>query len=133
MTSLKGFRDSYYELSGSASEVTRKLGFAGIAVIWIFKGEMPDKSIQLPSCLYVASILIVISLALDLLQYALGSLIWGVFFRSKEREGCKDDQELEASPWLNLPAAICFWIKIISMVIAFVFMLTFLIAHTFAK
>lgn len=33
---LSDYLASYYELSGKASDVSRQLAFAGIAVIWVF-------------------------------------------------------------------------------------------------
>lgn len=79
MATLKEFRDGYHELSGTASEVSRNLGFAGIAVIWIFKADLPEKAYTLAPELYHAGVVIVLSLALDLLQYVFSSLIWGAF------------------------------------------------------
>ena len=36
---LSDYRETYYEFSGKASDVTRQLAFAGIAIVWIFKIE----------------------------------------------------------------------------------------------
>ena len=36
---LSDYRETYYEFSGIASEVSRKLSFAGIALVWLFKIE----------------------------------------------------------------------------------------------
>ena len=129
MATVKDFRESYQELSGLASDVSRKLGFAGIAVIWIFKGSMPNNSFSLVPVLFFAAIAIVLSLALDLLQYTFGSLIWGAFWRIKEKSGFSDDQVVKASRFCNWPAIICFWGKLIFMIIAYSCLLIFLIKH----
>ena len=129
MATLKDFRDAYHELSGTASEVSRKLGFAGIAVIWIFKADLPGKAYTLAPELYQAGVMIVLSLALDLLQYIFGSLIWGAFWRSKEKGGATESQEITAPPFFNWPAIACYWGKLIVMVDAYYYLLRFLLGH----
>ncbi|HWR77816.1 MAG TPA: hypothetical protein VN283_11480 [Thiobacillus sp.] len=129
MSTLKDFRDSYYELSGTASEVSRQLGFAGIAVIWIFKADLPEKAFALAPELYHAGTFIILSLAFDLLQYLFGSLIWGAYWRYKESRGATDKTQIEAPPYFNWPAIVCFWAKLALMVVAYCFLLKFLLGH----
>jgi len=38
---LQDYRDDFYTYSGKASDISRQLAFAGIAIIWIFKKEVP--------------------------------------------------------------------------------------------
>lgn len=132
MATLKEFKDSYYELSGIASDVSRKLGFAGIAVIWVFKTDLTEKAYTLAPELYCAGVFIVLSLALDLLQYVFGSFIWGVFWRSKEKSGATDSQQITAPPCYNWPALVLFWGKLLLMVIAYYYLLKFLLGHVSA-
>lgn len=115
---LDGFRKSYYERSGKASDVARQLSFAGIALIWIFKAERggPD---SVPTELYLPAVLFVVALALDLLQYAWGAFIWGAFCRYKEKKGVNPNAELVAPPWFNWPALACFWLKLAAVVAAY--------------
>lgn len=59
-------REAYRELSGTASTICRHLGFAGIAIIWIFRtGE--GQAARVPASLAGPAILVVASLTLDLL------------------------------------------------------------------
>lgn len=48
---LKDTRESYQFFSGKASEIVRQLGFAGIAVIWVFKVTVGDRQIVPPELL----------------------------------------------------------------------------------
>lgn len=133
MKPLHEFRTDYEELSGIASNVSRQLGFAGIAIIWIFKIDQKISTsipVLLPSDLYIAALLIAISLLLDLLQYVTGSFIWAMFWRYKEKEPLiSSDSEVEAAPWLTWPGWTLFTWKIIFMIGAFSFLLKFLILH----
>lgn len=129
MPTLQFYRDTYSELSGIASDVSRKLGFAGIAIIWIFTVESADKSYVVPQALYSAGLAIISSLALDLMQYVFGALIWGVFWRVKEWSGVKDSQNIDAPAFFNWPALTCFWVKLLLMFSAYWYLLSFLFSH----
>lgn len=37
---LQDVRSTYYELSGKTSDLVRQLGFAGIALIWLFRTDL---------------------------------------------------------------------------------------------
>ena len=115
---LSDFRGDYYALSGKASDVARQLCFAGIALIWIFK---PEKGglLAVPVQLHTPAALFVVALAFDLLQYVLGSAIWGVFSRYHEWHGKKPDDLLEAPGYFNWPANFCFWGKLTLVLFAY--------------
>jgi hypothetical protein len=49
----------FYELSGKASDISRQLAFAAIAVIWLFKTDTRTGQITIPPELIRAGILIV--------------------------------------------------------------------------
>ena len=85
---LEDARENYYYYSQKTSEIVRQLGFAGIAVIWVFKTEVEGK-IVVPPELLSAGKLIVIGLGFDLLHYVAGTLAWGVFNGIKERAGLR--------------------------------------------
>ena len=73
---LKDCRETFYEFSGKLSDNTRKLAFAGIAIVWIFKqGE--NGSYTIPDALKTAMLMFVVSLSLDLLHYIWQTFIWG--------------------------------------------------------
>lgn len=81
---LKDARENYVYFSGQASTVVRQLGFAGIAIIWIFsEGDKPNRA-TVPRDLLVPGLLLVVALASDLLQYVAGALCWGCYQRWRE-------------------------------------------------
>jgi len=107
---LANYRASYYELSGKASDVSRQLAFAGIALIWIF--HETSAPIAIPKPLIWPAALFICGLGFDLLQYATGALIWGAFQRYHEKRlGPDSKKALSAPPWLNWPG-IFFWSKL---------------------
>jgi hypothetical protein len=118
---LSEFRSTYYEFSGKASDVSRSLAFAGIAVIWIYRvggdsSRRPNPEMLLPT------VLLVVGLALDLLQYTYSAAAWGVFTRMNEHalEDLTQDPDLDAPRWLNWPTLICFWGKLLLIATAYV-------------
>lgn len=122
---LAGFRADYYKLSGKASDVARKLAFAGIAIVWIFRaGE--GSNFKVPHGLLLPLFVFAITLALDLLHYVAGAIIWGVFCRVKECAGVAEDEELDAPPWLNYPTLVFFWGKILGIGTGYFFLIRFL-------
>jgi hypothetical protein len=124
---LSKYRETYYEFSGKASDVARQLAFAGIALVWIFRiDSRPAPS--LPRELLPPSCFLALALALDLLQYALAALIWGTFHRYHEKrlKDKRKDPELTAPPYFNWPAQICFLIKLVSVVIAYILIINYI-------
>ncbi|UVO16793.1 hypothetical protein [Stutzerimonas stutzeri] len=108
---LSDYKNTYYELSGSASNVARQIAFAGIALIWIFKKDS-STGLSLPNELLWPTMLLISGLTADLLQYISASVVWGVFHRVKEIKGHKSDDQLDAPLVLNWPALFFFWIKL---------------------
>jgi len=122
---LGDYLKKYYEYFGKASDSARQLAFAAIAVIWVFRN--PDSSNQiLPGKLVLAAFSVVLSLACDLFQYIAGSLIWGIFHRVKEKQGLRANSEIKAPTWLNKPILFFFVFKLISLILAYIFILIFL-------
>lgn len=127
---LSQARESYYSSSGTASAVARQAAFAGIAVIWIFNTPTKHVTIAIPSQLQLVTLLLVICLALDLLQYVFASIVWGAFSRILERRyphRLSEDPEMDASPFLNWPCLGCFWGKLLVLVTAYVCLATFIV------
>lgn len=125
---LSDFREDYYEFSGKVSDLVRQLGFAGLGTIWIFKHESAGQ-INVPKELIPVAALIILALTLDFLQYVIATMIWGRFARRHEKKGKRESDELTAPPWSNMPANICFWGKVLIMVIAY----GLLLAHLFSS
>lgn len=115
---LKDYRNDYYVFSGKASDVARQLAFAGIALIWVFKVDKAGV-MALPGGLLVPVGAFVVALSLDLLQYLFATLIWGSFSRYQEMRKKKDDDELLAPAILNWPALVCFWLKLLAVVVGY--------------
>jgi hypothetical protein len=108
---LQDAREHYYFHTGKVSEIARQLAFAAIAVIWLFKAE-DSSSVLLPAELLQPLKLVVICLALDLLQYLMGTIGWGLFQSLKERSGVSESDEFKAPRAINWAPLICFWSKI---------------------
>jgi hypothetical protein len=125
MKTVEAYWKDFNEFSGKASDVTRQLAFAAIAVIWLFKTDAPTGHITIPPDLICPGILIVAALAADLLQYVAASLIWGSYAFYLER---KDIAGVERhSNWLVLPIRALFGIKIVLVIWAYILILLFLI------
>lgn len=129
MKQLQEFRTDYEAFSSIASTVNRQLGFAGIAWLWIFKSNLLDQIISLPRELYFAGLMILFSLFFDLLQYVLGTIVWFIFWRVKEKSGVKTNKDITAPAVLTWIIWIPFWLKILSMLIGYFELLQFLFSH----
>jgi hypothetical protein len=115
---LQDYRDAFYEYSGKASDLSRQLAFAGIALIWLFKKDTISGP-SIPHELLLPGIFIVLALALDMFHYCLGSLIWRRFYRKGEEAGADEERELDHSVWLELPIYAVFILKIIFVFLAY--------------
>lgn len=127
---LKDARENYYYYSQKTSEIVRQLGFAGIALVWVFKNDVEGRQ-TVPSELLPAALLIVIGLGVDLLQYVAGSLIWGIYNGLKERAETKEGTEFLAPRPINWPTLVLFWVKTIMMIFAYIYILRFLVYRLF--
>lgn len=126
---LKDYLDDFDTYTSKASEVNRQLAFAGIAIIWLFKNPEGNKSLFTHE-LITPLFCLIISLSLDLFQYLLGSIIWGIFFEIKERQinkGEIKDNDIKANRILSYAITFFFVLKIIAMCIAYYFLLAYLL------
>jgi hypothetical protein len=124
---LEDVRENYQYFSQKISDIVRQMGFAGIALIWVFKTDTGGKQVVPPELLPAAK-LIVVALGLDLLHYICGTLVWGIYNRIKENKGTDEATEFLAPQVINWPALALFWLKIVVMVIAYIYILVFLLA-----
>lgn len=120
---LKDCRESYYYNSGKASDISRQLAFAGLALVWAFRVGSADAAI-VPRDMRWAAILLVIGLALDFLQYIVATMVWGVYHRLKEKRATSENQDFLAPRAINYPANTCFFLKQIAVFAAYVFLLS---------
>jgi hypothetical protein len=121
-------RSAYKDYTGKASDIVRQLGFAGIALIWLFRTDVGGKPVVTEE-LFRAGFLIIVALACDLLQYVAGSLVWGIYNRRIERDGYPEDENFTASRRLNWPTLMFFWGKIVCIAAAY-FLLGVFVART---
>jgi hypothetical protein len=122
---LQGYREAFYTFSGKASDLNRQLAFAGIAIIWLFKKE-PVSGLTVPRELVFPGLLIVSSLAVDMLQYTIASVLWRWFYRSKEKLNISEEKDIKHGVWWERPIWIAFWLKIILVLSAYGFLIEYL-------
>lgn len=67
--------DQFMKYTSKAGDISRQLGLAGVAIIWLLHGQFQSKALEAP--LLWGFILIVISLFVDLIQYMVGAWLWG--------------------------------------------------------
>lgn len=127
MSTLSDFRDAYYTFTGKVSDNVRSLSIAAVAIVWVFKKDITGGLVELPHELYYSLLFVFCALALDFCQYVYGSIAWGSFCRSQEKKGIADDKEIEANPYMNWPTNILFYLKIASVIFAYVSILNFLV------
>jgi len=115
---LSEARDAYYEFSKTLSEINRKLGFAGIALIWLFK-QGTDSNATVPPALRIPAIAIILAFVLDFLQYVWSTAAWASFARHNEKKKIKPDENVDAPDWINRPTLLFFWSKILAMALGY--------------
>ncbi len=122
---LQGYRDTFYTYSGKVSDICRSLALAGVGILWIFKKES-NGQISVPQELILPGLLIIAGLLADLLQYFIGTVIWFIYYRQKERQDVGEEVELPLhSEWLEVPIQIVFWLKAVLFVVAYCFIALF--------
>jgi hypothetical protein len=124
---LKEYRETYYFYTGKASDISRQLAFAAIAVIWLFKKDTGGTQLTIPVDLVLPGIFVVSALAVDLLQYCLGAIIWYLFYRSKEKKNVSETENIDHSEWLDRPINFLFWAKVVLVALAYYYILLFLL------
>ncbi len=124
---LEDYRKDYYGFSAKASELSRQLSFAGIALIWVFRFENGGP-LAVPAPLLLPALLFCAALALDLLHAVLGTLIWGAFARYHERKGTSDDGEIDSPAYFNWPTLLCFWGKVVAVALAYAFLFKYVLS-----
>lgn len=121
----------YY--TAKASDINRSLALAGVAIVWLFRNPEGSKTLFPDPLLYPLWFLI-ISLGLDLLQYFLGAIFWGIFYEYKfhlwkrVKNKLTDEQvkDIEAPNLLSIPLVVIFFAKISAMVYAYYELFVFL-------
>lgn len=83
---LEKGREAYYKSSDTASQQTRQLGIAGIAIVWLLSGGLQTSGINLNDTLLRAGICLIAAMTLDLLQYVWKTVTFAIWVRIKEVE-----------------------------------------------
>jgi hypothetical protein len=122
---LKEIREACEELSGTASTLNRQLALAGTGMIWIFRVSTGEQT-SVPGGLLLPSILLVLSLGIDLVQYLAQSAIWYVYYLYQRKKRVKEDGEVNEPEYLNYFTWGLFFAKITVMVIAYATLLKYL-------
>jgi hypothetical protein len=116
---------AYQDYSRQVSANVRQLGFAAIAVIWLFKVSTEDKAVALSTLLVWAGGLFVASLFFDFLHYLAGTITWGWFHRSKELAGVSQEEDFQAPLWINWTTTTLFVLKVSCTGLGYVLLLLF--------
>ena len=118
--------EAYQDYSRQTSDNVRKLSFAAIAIIWVFKAQTQGGSVTISPILVWSGISVVIALVFDFIQYTYGTIAWGSFHRQKELSGVLPNGEFKAPVWINWPTNTFFTIKVLSVGVGYVLLLIFL-------
>lgn len=127
LMNLEDARRHYGDHSAKASDVARQLGFAGIAIVWIFRRGAPPGDYSIPPDLLLPTILIVVTLACDFLQYTVASFCWGIYARHKEKTLADPEQRFSAPDKINWAGNTFYSIKLVSIAAAYFFLLRYLL------
>lgn len=122
--------DQAKENTTKASEVARQAAYAGIAIIWVFREPQAGQSTnaEIPQLLVVAGVILILTLALDLLQYIVTSVRYRTF-GSKSKEtlvaaGVPNDQhgdhDFPLPRHFHVVPGLFFWGKIGTVLTAYV-------------
>ena len=116
---LKEFRESYHNATGKASELARSTNYSLIAIVWVLCGQELDKVANYRCVL----IWLLLSLAIDYLQYLIMALLGTLKYRCEEnkvKDKSKIDETVtngypEITPYLTTT---CFILKFVFALIA---------------
>jgi hypothetical protein len=111
----------YQSYTRDLTEHSRKLGFAGVAVCWIFRSS----SFTFPPLIYWALAFFVAYFISDIFHYLVGAVLTKFHVEKEEfrllQETGSIDGDVPKPRWLDWPAYGFFIAKAIFMILAFVF------------
>lgn len=116
---LKEFRESYHKATGKASDLARSTNYSLIAIIWVLCGQDIDKV----SSYRCVLIWLLLSLAIDYVQYLIMALIGTIKYRCEESK-VKDKSKIDETPTKGYPeitpwlTSVCFIFKFVFAIIA---------------
>lgn len=113
---------NYEGYTRDVTEFSRKLAFAGIAIIWVLKPEENIFSnISLLSLSFIVTYFLV-----DIVQYLTGAIRWYRWINSEEESNFKQtgsiDGDYTPPVRLDKPVFYLFWIKVFFLILGFIFL-----------
>lgn len=115
---LKEYKNDIYKFSEIASENVRKLSFAGIGIIWIFKTNEINKPL-FPQELFFPLLMLALTLFFDFFQYLTAYAIWLMFYKIQETNEVDAQKDIKAHAALTIPISVCFVAKVCTILIAY--------------
>ena len=119
-----GEESNYY--TEKLSDVNRKLAFAGIAIIWLFRIEQ-----KIDSHLILPLILLVLCLGADLMHYLYYSLFCIISFkwhklRNRRQDSKSENDKIYVSPLIKFIGMLIFYIKVACSIAAYILIFIYL-------
>lgn len=111
--------EAYYFNSGAVSTAVRTLAVAGLALVWVFHGKTDDGTLTLTRPLLRAAVVFALSMAVDLTQYVVGTLLWKREDSRLDKLGKRNDDEVEAPKWIPSVVLVFFWAKLACLALAY--------------
>ncbi len=130
---LNRCNETYGYFTAKASDVSRQLAFAGIAIVWVFRVQAAEHPI-IPHDLLLPMALFAITLAFDLLQYISASAAWGLLHRKWLKEwhrtraelGIESNRDYLVPRGIKIPQSIFFIAKLCTILVAYYLMACYL-------
>lgn len=123
---IKELLDASYEASEKASDLSRQLAFAGIAIIWIFRVGVQSGGIQFSEEQLVPLSCFVAGLTLDLGQYVYKAIVWSALNWHHWRKHKNNQADIEVSGYFNVPTHILFWGKVALIAYGYILLLGYI-------
>jgi hypothetical protein len=110
---LKEAKQAFYVSSETLSELIRRLVFAGIAIIWLFRvGGTQAGGVSFEKDMLVPLALCIVCIICDIIQYLYKTVAWWIYYEFKHRAGVLDDTDVDPSGSLNVVTWIMFFLKV---------------------
>ena len=123
------YKEDYYHFTGKLSDINRNMALAGIAIVWLFKKGESDE-IRICTELIMPLIIFAVSLSLDMIQYIYQSLLCFIAYKKFDKKHKNDPNkkeiDVEHPEKYNIPTWIFFWIKILTMILGYIYIINFL-------
>lgn len=115
------FWKQYQNYTRDLTEHSRKLGFAGVAVCWVFRSS----DYTFPTLIYWSIGFFVAYFIFDILHYLLGAVLTKRYIQKEEfrlfQETGSIDGDVLKPRWLDWPSYTFFITKAVVMIVGFVF------------